>query len=721
MAIPVIPEFEVNTGKSLDSKQFDFHFSAKLARTLAETLYDYKIEAVIREYSTNITDSHSDAGKPELKGYVHLPTKLFPIVKFQDFGLGMTLETIFNVYTKFGLSTKEGDNTTNGSLGYGSKAAFSISDQFTVISCKDGVKTTVICYKDKQGLPTADLKSQVETDAEDGTIVEIPVDINRVDEWHSNAAKVLGCFRVPHEVNTFGKYRDIYQETLSLCKEVREKGSVFRYKNTFQHRSTSLVLMGDVAYHIPNITQFVPNISHSEHIKNALLSGLYVASFDIGDLDHSPSRESISYDPTTLSKIRNKVVKDILREVRSIKEKLNDNKMESLYLFLRNPEIEDGLMYSVVKELRFPFTENMPLYLVDTYTKHGHWNPRKFKPLHLVNGLGTIRGYVKNTLGWYSRSSSVYNMTQDRLLGLENIKVIYSDKEKGFYKVLDTLDNAHNTLGGNVLCVNTLEEANILADWFGISKENIICGDVYSPEKVIRKGGNKRTSYGIESDSETVASVLELNSSGGYTLTTCKVDLKEDGVYWIDREDKGIEVSGLVPNITTSFGIGGYTLSGLLRSVGGKKLVFRNMNNKGKIERSGIPKLESEVANKVKSFKKELVKYLIWNNNPLEDNLCGKEKLIAVKFPETRKLQEKIVTPEEVPREVVQLASLSNWGLPETKMFKRQKELKSEMSSKVKIKVEGAVSKLPLYSKFSSWGEDLDNFKYYLKLEKVIK
>ena len=62
MAIPVTPEYEVNVGKSKESQDFGFHFSAKLARTLAETLYDYKVEAVVREYSTNITDSHTDAG-----------------------------------------------------------------------------------------------------------------------------------------------------------------------------------------------------------------------------------------------------------------------------------------------------------------------------------------------------------------------------------------------------------------------------------------------------------------------------------------------------------------------------------------------------------------------------------------------------------------------------------------------------------------------------------
>lgn len=71
MAIPVTPDFEVCVGKSKSSQDFGFHFSAKLARTLAETLYDYKIEAVVREYSTNLAE-----GREFPEKYVR-PTSLF--------------------------------------------------------------------------------------------------------------------------------------------------------------------------------------------------------------------------------------------------------------------------------------------------------------------------------------------------------------------------------------------------------------------------------------------------------------------------------------------------------------------------------------------------------------------------------------------------------------------------------------------------------------------
>ena len=120
MAIPVVIETEVYQGKSTRSANFGMEFSAKLARTLSTTLYNYKIEACIREYATNITDSHNDAGKEGLAGYIHLPTSLEPWYEAQDFGLGMTEDTIYTIFTIYGKSTKEGNNSTNGNRGFGS-------------------------------------------------------------------------------------------------------------------------------------------------------------------------------------------------------------------------------------------------------------------------------------------------------------------------------------------------------------------------------------------------------------------------------------------------------------------------------------------------------------------------------------------------------------------------------------------------------------------------
>ena len=213
-------------------------FNASVVKAVTSNLYDYKITAVCREYSTNITDIHNDSGKTGVAGYVHVPTKMNPVVKFIDEGCGMDEDDIYGTFTVLGKSTKRGDNTTNGSLGFGSKSYGTVSDSMTVTSVKNGVKTVVICYKDKHGMLAADTKSVTETDLPNGTTIEIPVEISKVSQWQREMALVLGAFKVPHNNNGFGEYDPLFEEMKSLCQECREKGSVLVQKDSLSKRAS---------------------------------------------------------------------------------------------------------------------------------------------------------------------------------------------------------------------------------------------------------------------------------------------------------------------------------------------------------------------------------------------------------------------------------------------------------------------------------------------------
>lgn len=206
MAIPVKVENEVIIGKSSRSEECGLEMNASVVKAVTSTLYNYKKEAVVREYSTNITDSHNASGKTGAKGYVHVPTRINPVIEFRDYGLGMSEDDIYNIYTVLGKSTKRGDNTTNGSLGFGSKSYGTVCDQMVVTSVKDGVKTVVVCYKNRKGMLAADTKSISNTNEGNGTLVSIPVKIGEVRQWQEVAAKVLGAFKVPYNNNGFGDY-----------------------------------------------------------------------------------------------------------------------------------------------------------------------------------------------------------------------------------------------------------------------------------------------------------------------------------------------------------------------------------------------------------------------------------------------------------------------------------------------------------------------------------
>jgi hypothetical protein len=721
MAVPVVPEFEVNVGKSKESQDFGFHFSAKLARTLAETLYDYKIEAVVREYSTNITDSHTDAGFPEKKGFVQVPTKINPNIKFQDFGVGMSKGTILKTYTVFGKSTKEHDNSTNGSLGYGSKSAFSISEQFTVTSVKDGIKTVVVCYKDRTGLPKADVKSETSTGSQNGTTVEIPVKLSQVNEWQEACARVLGAFRVPHEVNTFGDYQNEYDEIKSLCEQVRSEGSLFVNNPSYEltnHRSKTMVLMGDVLYHLPNFKSLIAKTSIKSLVETFVSSGVYVAHFNIGDLDHAPSREAISYDPQTLLKVRRRVNSDIKKEYRKFSKELGSvDKSVSFYKFYK--QYSNTPVWEMIEGLTLPFTQGNTLRKLDPRNRH-NWGFKKVSFIHNNEVYGKIRGLVPSEYSTTVFSHCVETFNQCRLLLISNPVIVYSELEKGIYKMKETLTTIHEKFDRHVLYVDSKQKAENLHNWFGCGE--VICGDNFSPEKTKRlKGtGNTRGSYGIKEDYETVGTYVEVYEDGSYSKQSGKVDLTEDGVYWAEQDY--LIVKGIVPKMENNFSASCKNLSKMLKIVSGKKVIIKNKNNKGKIERSGVPSLRKALADVVKKHKPMLIKHLVWQENPITSEFDQKERILLENNYLAKRLEKRYIVGNKVPETVEKIKSLSSFNLYKTKRYQQQLGNKEKCINKLRDNVRATISKLPLADKFNTYNSnDIEKFKYYLKLEKVIK
>ncbi|AGH31945.1 RIIA lysis inhibitor [Vibrio phage PWH3a-P1] len=716
MAVPVTPEYEVNVGKSSRSEVCGMEMNASVVKAVTATLYDYKIEAVVREYATNITDSHNDSGNEGLQGYVQVPTKMNPVIEFHDYGLGMTEDTIYSVYTVLGKSTKRGDNKTNGSLGFGSKSYGTVCDQMTVSSIKDGVKVIVVCYKDRTGMLAADTKSVTKTDQPNGTVVSIPVNLNKIDEWQEACARVLGAFRVPHKVNTFGDYQRVFDEVRIMCLNVREKGSMFIQKPSHQlatHRSNTLVLMGDVLYHLPDFDKLLGNTKIKSLVSTLVDSGMYVTNFNIGDLDHAPSREAISYDPQTFAKVRKRVNSDIKREYRKFAKEIEIGGDVSFYKFYK--QYRNSSVWEMMKNLQLPFTKGWELYKIDPSNAHNY----SYKKIMYLLGdkYGKIRGIVPDASNYNTVFSyTVDSFYQDRLVNITNPVVVYSELEKGLYKMKETLENIHKEKERYVLYTESKTKAQNLANWFGV--EGVICGDTYSPEKTKRKGSsNKRGSYGIKSDLETVATYITVSEDGDYSQVTGKLDLTEGGLYYVDRGED-IIIKGIVPKQETRFSSSSQrTLSEMLKLVSGKKVVIRNQNNKGKISRAGVKPLSVAVRDEIKSIKPDLTKYLA--QHVRHNGFTKKETVLIKNKPILAKVKNKLDSVEVVNDKVELAANLSKFALNKTKSYEKYRDSKLKVYNKLKSDVESVMEKLPLADKFYDY--ETEDFEYYLKLEKVIK
>lgn len=724
MAIPVEVKNEVEVGKSLRSQTCGIEYNASVVKTVTSNLYDYKKEAVVREYSTNITDSHNDSGKRALQGYVHVPTKMNPVIEFHDYGLGMTEDTIHNTFSVLGKSTKRGDNNTNGSLGFGSKSYGTVCDHMTVTSFKDGVKTVVICYKDKTGMLTADTKSITPTDQPNGSIISIPVKPSEVTDWQEICARVLGAFEVPHKVNSFGGFQDVFDDVHKVCNQAREKGSVFIQSPNYNlqcHRSTVNVLMGDVLYHLPEFKNLVGESKAKTLVEQMVSNGFYIAHFNIGDLDHAPSRESISYDSQTLLRVKRKVNRDVNVYVKDFMNTCDVGGDLSLYKFYK--QFRNSPAWDVLKEMTFSFTGGYHLKRLCPREYYGS----KIMPLLNKEKYGTVKGFVPhvgNLSGdTATYSSSVDSLYQDRLFNINTPIICYSEKEKGLYKIKITLENVqlHHDVKHVLVCEDKTKALNV-AKWFGVEGAFVICADSYSPEKekVSRKGNSasSRSSFGIKFDWETVGRVIDMTTTTNYKDSTTKINLSEEGVAYVPTEE--ITIKGVVKGEQTTFSLSTRTILKFMNLLGLKKVVFMNLNNKGKITRSGCPNIEDLLVEYVKNHKQDLVKYLAWKD---EHRFHDKEKVIAGLLPSYRTYKSRVEQIKtQVNPNIETLASISRFGLTNTKMYGKYTETKSKLERKVVGDVNNTLAKLPLADKFNCYTEkDIDNFKYYLKLEKVIK
>lgn len=143
-------------------------------------LYSNKRRAVLREYSTNGFDAVVEAVEqglvPKFRPIeVTLPTQLSPFLSIRDYGVGLSVEDIHEIYSQYGRSTKRATNTQVGQLGLGCKSALTYCSQFTVVSIQNGTKITVNIGREDNGAGAMQVVDTSATTDPNGTTITIPV------------------------------------------------------------------------------------------------------------------------------------------------------------------------------------------------------------------------------------------------------------------------------------------------------------------------------------------------------------------------------------------------------------------------------------------------------------------------------------------------------------------------------------------------------------------
>lgn len=245
-------------------------------------LYSDPEMAVVREYSTNAWDAHVEAGisKPI---EVSTPTALSPFFRVKDYGVGLSVDDITNIYSLYGASTKRGTNEQTGMLGLGCKSALTYTHQFNINAVKNGVKAMVSVSRVEDGSGVMEIVDTCATTEPNG--VEIIVPAKTGNDFEAKAEK-------------FFKYwpKDRVLLNGQAPAGLTDAEEISEGLWTVPGDEKDFVVMGGVAYPVTSLW--------SGRTWNNMFG--IVAYVDMGAVNFTPSREELQY--TTLT---NKTVAEL--------------------------------------------------------------------------------------------------------------------------------------------------------------------------------------------------------------------------------------------------------------------------------------------------------------------------------------------------------------------------------------------------------------------------
>jgi Histidine kinase-, DNA gyrase B-, and HSP90-like ATPase len=265
-------------------------------------LYSDEELAPLREYSTNARDAMIMAGKSDLPIHVHTPTFDNPYLTIQDFGIGMSIDEMRSVYSKYGKSTKRGSNDVQGMLGLGGKSALAYTSQFTVESVKDNQRVQAIVTRNEDGIGVINVVDVSPTSEGNGTKIVIPT--RRGNDFHHKAERFFYYWQ-PGTVLLNGE-----EPELLVTQDRVSKIGARNYVLPETWSGSDVIVMGNVAYELPD-RRLSMKITER---RNSII--IHFAKE--GAVTFAPSREALSYTAKTnayLDQIQKELVDEVKKSV----------------------------------------------------------------------------------------------------------------------------------------------------------------------------------------------------------------------------------------------------------------------------------------------------------------------------------------------------------------------------------------------------------------------
>lgn len=310
------------SGADAGMSQFSIAMNAKAFRVLSDTLYQDKIGSLVREVSTNAYDGHIMAGKQDIPFEIHLPDSFEPWFSVHDFGVGLSKESVSTIYTTYFMSTKDQSNDTVGAFGLGAKTPFAYTDQFTIESNFDGVKTIYSAFINGAGIPNIAEMHSEETTEGNGVEIKVAVKTEDFSRFRAAVAKQLKYFKVKPNVLNSG-YINFEFESVVQPNEQSIIGDGYIVTPGI---SALTVIQGQIGYEVDRHKITNACTVDDDAVRQLLSTALNIRlEFPIGEIGVTASRENIEYDKHTVRNIIDKLESIRIEIQQTVEDKLKNS------------------------------------------------------------------------------------------------------------------------------------------------------------------------------------------------------------------------------------------------------------------------------------------------------------------------------------------------------------------------------------------------------------
>lgn len=283
-----LPEIEIQRSKSFQQTTFEIGDPRVIFNILRSKMYSRPIRAICQEIMSNARDANREVGRGDVPIEVTISSLNGHMLYIKDNGPGIDPERMATVYTRYGSSTKRGDNLQTGGFGLGAKTPFAYVDSFQVITITaDGKKRIYLAFIDETQKGAVTLLSESDSTEPTGTTIAIPL-----KEEQDKKLFWVEC----HEVSNYWDVKPIILDDMGMEHKGPTVAVSYPFgcvlKHTWNHR-TAIITIDGIPYDLRKDSFKTPLINNDR----------MVAHFGVGELPVTANREDIDYQPGVVEKI----------------------------------------------------------------------------------------------------------------------------------------------------------------------------------------------------------------------------------------------------------------------------------------------------------------------------------------------------------------------------------------------------------------------------------